>query len=427
MHSRTETLILGAGPAGIGAGIALGSECILVERASEVGGQSKTIRIGEAFFDIGGHSFHTHHQDVRELVYKSLEMFDQRRNAQCLTHGVLIPYPFQHHFHLIPDSEVVDKCATGLQAASQASSVSNFQEYIVARFGQGIADEFMIPYNQKLWAHDLRELDVDWVGERVAGAKAAVNSEGNARDSRKPLVSSSNVGYPARGGFGEIYKALAARLSDLRLGVTIRKIDSKSKRALTVEGDVFEYNRLISTLPLIEIVRLIDPYPAHLEADLQRLKYMSLICAMVAVDHPVDTDIQRVYCANSSTHAHKIAFNHNSSDWLRQRSHHGIVGEISYSPAKPTVKGNLLELFIEELVGCGFVRSRRNVLGGRLIDVKYGYPIPTRDRPAIVGRVMAFLTELDIHSIGRFGEWAYINSDEAISRGLKVTARIPAA
>src|ERR1700728_54696 len=153
MHSRTETLILGAGPAGIGAGIALGSECILVERASEVGGQSKTIRIGEAFFDIGGHSFHTHHQDVRELVYKSLEMFDQRRNAQCLTHGVLIPYPFQHHFHLIPDSEVVDKCATGLQAASQASSVSNFQEYIVARFGQGIADEFMIPYNQKLWAH----------------------------------------------------------------------------------------------------------------------------------------------------------------------------------------------------------------------------------------------------------------------------------
>jgi hypothetical protein len=51
-----------------------------------------------AVFDLGGHSFHTPHPEIRELVFDSLEMYEQKRDARCYTHGMMIPYPFQANF-----------------------------------------------------------------------------------------------------------------------------------------------------------------------------------------------------------------------------------------------------------------------------------------------------------------------------------------
>jgi hypothetical protein len=51
-------------------------------------------------------------------------------------------------------------------------------------------------------------------------------------------------------------------------------------------------------------------------------------------------------------------------------------------------------------------------------EVKFGYPIPTANRTEIVREVRDWLESVGIYSEGRFGEWAYINSDEALHRGM---------
>ena len=81
----------------------------------------------------------------------------------------------------------------------------------------------------------------------------------------------------------------------------------------------------------------------------EELEYMSLKCILVAIDHPVDTDIQRIYSADNDIPAHKTAINHNSSDWLRNRKQHGIKGEVSYSPFKQFPREDLEEWFTGQL------------------------------------------------------------------------------
>ena len=412
-------LILGSGPAGIAAAIRLGKSAVIVDKNPFIGGQSASLEIGEAVFDIGGHSFHTPHPFVRDLVYNNIEMFEQVRKAYCYSYDSLIPYPFQKSFRAIQNPAVVAECAAGLDNLDpNAPEPDSFKTFINQRFGEGIAKHFMLPYNEKLWARDLTKLDAKWVGERVAAPEGIKEKFDLAGGQRKPLQGDTVVAYPAKGGFGEIFKKLSTLAHDIRLGVTIVKIDPQAKRAYTTTGEVYEYETLISTIPVNELYQLLTYKDEMVNAGVQSLEYMSLKCVMIAVNHPVDTEIQRIYSADDDNPAHKTAINHNSSDWLRSRKHHGIMGEVSYSEFKHMKDPDVKQWFLDGLIKMNIIRSLDEVLDAKVVDVKYAYPVPTHNRPQIISNSKNFLAELDIHSVGRFGEWAYVNSDEALARGM---------
>ena len=95
MKKTIHTLIIGAGPSGIGVALSMGEDALILEQSKDFGGLSTSFSIKGAVFDFGGHSFHTPHPEVKELIYNSLEMFDQKRNAKCFFDGQVIDYPFQ--------------------------------------------------------------------------------------------------------------------------------------------------------------------------------------------------------------------------------------------------------------------------------------------------------------------------------------------
>jgi protoporphyrinogen oxidase len=96
-HAEADVLVLGAGPAGIGVGLALGERALVLDAAPEVGGLARTVDVDGATLDLGGHSFHTPHPDVRALVHGAVAMEEARRDAWCYVAGAWIPYPFQRH------------------------------------------------------------------------------------------------------------------------------------------------------------------------------------------------------------------------------------------------------------------------------------------------------------------------------------------
>src|SRR2546430_34282 len=120
MVAKGPIVVLGAGPAGLGARIGLGDRGLGLERAASPRGRGRTIELDGAVFDLGGHSFHTPHPEVRALVFQALDVYTQPRQARCYTHGVLIPYPFQAHFRDIPNPAIVAECEEGLRAAGES-------------------------------------------------------------------------------------------------------------------------------------------------------------------------------------------------------------------------------------------------------------------------------------------------------------------
>lgn len=418
MQDDKRIVVIGAGPAGIGAGLALGDRAIVVEREAEPGGLCRTLVREGAVCDYGGHSFHTPHPAIRDLVFSAVEMFEQKRDACCATNGTMIPYPFQAHFEAIGRPEVVEECRAGLALAQDGRKAADFEEYLQCRFGPGIARHFLLPYNRKLWGTDLRRMTADWAAERVAASQGTTERFDEATGRRKPLQSDTTVAYPAQGGFGAIMSALSRPLADLRLGRTVVRVDPKDRLLSLADGTSLRWDRLVSTIPLDRLLAMLPDVPSEHRAAAARLQALPLALAIVVVGHPVDTPIQRVYCADPEYPAHKTALNHNSSPSLRALPQHAIVAEVSALQEKGAILDNLAGAVASRLVEWGLVSSPGAIRATEVVSVPYGYPVPTHDRDAIVARLKDWLLDRGIHTVGRFGEWAYINADEALHRGL---------
>lgn len=423
-----DLLIIGAGPSGLAVSSRYQGRSRVLERADQVGGLCRSVEFGGAVFDIGGHSFHSPHQQAHDLVAELMgeAWHEQRRDARVWFRGSLVPYPFQSHFQELSDADVVDECRRGLPAPGSPVSTENFEAWLISRFGWGVASHFLLPYNRKLWARDLTGIVSDWVGERVAGADQDRPAGDEPR--RRPLQDGSRVGYPAQGGFGEIYEALARRCGPIELGRDVVSIDPDRRIALTDDGAAWPYRRLVSTMPLPELMRAIAGAPPDLVMASEQLEFVSLKVLMVLAAGPVGGLPQRVYVADPEMPAHKVAFNHTSSPELAARSTHAIMCEIAHSEHKPVADDDrLTESSVAWLARAGFLSAPAAALETRVVDVRYGYPVMTHDRTRIVGRLRSWLEARGIFSIGRFGAWSYVNSDACLVEGLALADRLQSA
>jgi len=90
---QVQGLVVGGGPSGLAVAYSLQGDTLVLEKEDSVGGLCRSIHHGGGVFDIGGHSFHTPHPEVYELVQDLMEggLYYQPRDARVYSHGVLIP------------------------------------------------------------------------------------------------------------------------------------------------------------------------------------------------------------------------------------------------------------------------------------------------------------------------------------------------
>jgi UDP-galactopyranose mutase len=150
------------------------------------------------------------------------------------------------------------------------------------------------------------------------------------------------------------------------------------------------------------------------------LQYMSLRVELLLAGRELETPIQRIYCAEPEIPPHKIALNHNSSDSLRQRPRHAIMAEVSLSDEKPVRVEEIARRTIDLLCELGVLTSPQDIAWTGHLDVKYAYPVYTHDRLGLVQGIKEWMERHDIYTVGRFGDWEYINSDRCVHKGLQL-------
>ena len=82
---------------------------------------------------------------------------------------------------------------------------------------------------------------------------------------------------------------------------------------------------------------------------------------------------------------------------------------------------------VDWLIANRFIESSSAVAAARVVDVKYGYPVQTHAKQAILTQISGYLEQQGIYSIGRFGSWSYANSDECMHQGLELARRLSGA
>jgi len=405
---RVKHLICGAGITGLTFADRIDHDDYLVlEADDEIGGYCKTIVQDGYVWDYSGHFFHFKNPEIeRELVSK---MGDQRvlevaKESRILFGDRLVDFPFQKNIHQLPQDDFVD-CLYELYFKDASAEPANFAEMLYAKFGKGIAERFLIPYNEKLYACDLAKLDVDAMGRFFPYA----DLEDIVRNMKRADNTSYNATftYP-EGGAIQYVHAIKSTVPDAKvsLGERLVSIDLEAKVARTERREIgFEY--LISSAPFN---RLLDM--AGLEHDPAVYSWNKVLIFNLGFDRKGPEGIHWIYYPQPELSFYRVGFYDNIFGTDRMsiyvelgRDRDAVIDEAEVERARAQV---LVDLEKAGVIDGHTLTSWHSVV----LDPAYVHI--TKASIEDVTRKKRALASRGVYSLGRYGSWTYCSIEDNI-------------
>lgn len=254
---KIKYLIIGGGISGLTLANYLKDNYLIIEKENEVGGYCRTIKKGNYIWDYAGHFFHFKTDEFKEKFLNVIPKEDiiyQDKCTKILYKNDLIDYPFQTNIHQLEKQEFID-CLYDLFNKEEKDKYDNFLDMLYGKFGKSIVEKFLKPYNEKLYAIDLTELDVDAMGRFFPYAdKEAIikNMKSNSNNSYN-----NSFLYP-KNGAGSFIKVLSDNLDKdkILLNTSVKSIDLTNKKVVLSNDKVIEYDYLINTISLPNFIKL---------------------------------------------------------------------------------------------------------------------------------------------------------------------------
>jgi protoporphyrinogen oxidase len=435
-------VIIGAGPTGLSAAWRLHErkhdDWLLVEAAPRAGGLSMSVVDDAGFtWDLGGHVLFSHYKYFDRLMEVALgdAWVEHEREAWVWMRERWIPYPFQNNMWRLPPDELV-ACLEGLVDAHRASypgPPSHFGEWLQRSFGQGLCDTFMSPYNFKVWAYPPAELGVGWMGERVATVDLArvLRNLVHQRDDVS-WGPNATFRFPLRGGTGAIWDSISRQLPQDRLafGRRVVSVDTGARRLHFADGSSTTYDRLISTMPVDQLLGLLSDLTDLAPLAPQFVHSSSHIVGIGMPGTPPEALRTKcwMYFPESQTPFYRVTVfsNYSPNNVARPGEQWSLMAEVSESTAKPVNAATLVDDVVKGFKSVGFMDDSTPILTRFHRRLEHGYPTPWLHREDVLQRVLPPLYDLGILSRGRFGAWRYevSNQDHSSLQGVEAVDHI---
>jgi protoporphyrinogen oxidase len=313
-----DLLVLGAGPAGVGAAYraATASRSVtVIERSDRVGGASASFEVSGQRVDLGSHRLHPS-TDPGILLHidRALEGTLQRRprNGRIRLAGRWIAFPLKTAdllTHLPPGfgARAAFDAATRFRRSAQRDT---FAELLRAGLGPTMCERFYFPYARKLWG-----LEPDDISGEQARRRVAASSPTKMLKRLLPGRGSEGAHfYYPRDGFGAIVESLARVATkagaDFRFGVAATEVELRDDTVgVALEsGETVEGRRLWSTIPVTVLARLVTPSaPNEVLAAAASLEFRSMVLVYLVLDADRYTEFDAHYLPEPYTPVTRIS------------------------------------------------------------------------------------------------------------------------
>jgi protoporphyrinogen oxidase len=402
---QIDTLIVGAGISGLAAAAALGDDYLILEGDTEIGGYCKTVKREGFVWDYSGHFFHFKHPDIEQYLRE--RMRDQRvlrvNKRSYIRYGdELIDFPFQKNIHQLSKAELIECLHDLYFAGRDAAAPTNFKEMLYTRFGRGISEKFLIPYNEKLYACDLSQLDIDAMGRFFPHASVAEI----IRNMREPDNSSYNqtFTYP-EGGAIEYVHALARDVDAQRiaLGESLQALDLKAHVARTSRREL-RYKRLISSEPFVRFAAR-----TGLDFDAQAFSWNKVLVFNLGFDKKGPEGVHWIYFPDRSLSFYRVGFYDNIFGSERM----SLYVEIGLAADARVDREALQKRVLADLRKASIITDHQ-LVADHAVVMDPAYVHITQRSIGEVARLKARLAQHDVYSIGRYGSWTYCSIEDNI-------------
>jgi protoporphyrinogen oxidase len=419
---HVETLIVGAGVSGLASAAALGDRDYLVlEADSEIGGYCKTVKRAGFVWDYSGHFFHFKNPEIERWLRERMgdqEVRVVKRRSFIDFQGERIDFPFQKNIHQLPKPDLI-ACLSDLYFAQRARDGGNapeersFEDMLYARFGRGICERFLVPYNEKLYACPLSNLDKDAMGRFFPHADLTEI----VRNMREP----DNAGYNQtftypRGGAIEYVKALASAVRPERIALDepLLAVDLQRRRARTARREL-GFERLISSVPLPRFAAL-----SGIAHDAGAFSWNKVVVFNLGFDRKGPDDVHWMYYPSRELAFYRVGFYDNIFGSERMSLYVEIGAAAGAAIDLPALRARVLA----DLGKAGVVREHA-LVAEHAVVMDPAYVHISQRSLAESARLKAQFASSGVHSIGRYGAWTYCSIEDNISEARALVATLP--
>ena len=391
----------------------------ILEKNKECGGLCRSV-VEEGFtFDcFGGHILYSREKWFLEWVGNILGENNQKkkRNNRILIKDRKIKYPFENDLAGLPIKDNIRCLYYYLFNKYSKTKPQNFKHWIYHTFGKGIAELYLIPYNEKIWNHKTEDMSLHWVEGRVPKPPRI--------DVLKSAIGIPTEGYkhqlyfyyPKHGGIQALIKALEQKATNIKTGFEVRKIRKQGSR--WVVNDSRSYDKLISTIPIMELIGALDDVPPKVREAAKNLKFNSLVTVLLGLDAANPTDMTAIYIPDKKFLFHRVCFMNNFSEYNSPKGKFGLVAEITVNKSELD-DSEITEHTINGLNELKLI-NKKDIVYTKVVRTKYAYVVYDSDYLANIKIVCDYVKSLGIILCGRFAEFEYLNMDACIKRALVV-------
>ena len=455
MH--VETLIIGAGPAGLTTAYELtkaGRSVAIVERdPAYVGGISRTVNYKGYRFDIGGHRFFSKSAEVEAWWTEVMgdELLQRPRSSRIYYNGKLFDYPLRAGDALSKLGPIEALRCVISYAWAQARPyrpVVSFEQWVVNNFGRRLFQIFFKTYTEKVWGMDCSEISADWAAQRIKGLnlyQAIIQSFGIGKKPRtgdeviKTLINSFR--YP-RLGPGQMWEHARDRIVErgghVMMGSTITAIRQHEGTgqwvAIVTDANGKETkvtaDHLVSTAAINELVKMLgadaDPAVAAASAG---LRYRDFVIIGLITRGKESFDDNWIYIHDPSVKVGRIQnFKSWSPDMVPDPDTACYGMEYFCNSGDDTwamADADLIARAKQEIGKLGLARPE-DIIDGSVVRQPKAYPVYDDSYKLNVDTINEGLAEhfVNLHLAGRNGMHKYNNQDHAMMTGILTAKNI---
>lgn len=390
---KAKYLILGAGPAGLTVANKLlqkGETSFLVlEKQNTAGGLCRSEDVDGAPLDIGGgHFLDVRRPKVLEFIFQFMpedewNMFD--RNSQIVVKENIINHPIEANIWQMNISDQVEYLKSIAKAGCNSDEPipTKFVDWIYWKLGSKIAEDYMIPYNQKMFSNELNQLGTYWL-EKLP----SVSFEETLISCLKKKAYGTQPGhaqfyYPKKYGYGELWLRMAETLGDkIKYNTNINSINFETKTI----NDEYQADVIINTIPWSEF-KVMTGMPKELRDGIGKLKHSSI--QVEYYDENIDTSCQWRYYPELKLAYHRILVRHNFCTDSK-----GYWTETNSERVEPSNRWSYTN--------------------------KYAYPLNTIGKPEVIEKLLSWTKSKGVYGLGRWGTWQHLNSDVTVESAMSM-------
>jgi len=397
-----------------------------------LGGLTRSVYIDDFTYDYTGHFLHLskfkNPSDITDKINLS-EWQQIEKHSYCYYKGKFVNAPFQYNLADLGKAESEMFFLSFLEAHNNKSKKSDVAEvklenYFKEEFGELIANEFLIPYNEKLLSNNLAKLNISGINrffpkpdfDKIqAGALVKKGLNGPA------VGYNSKFWYPKQDGISLLIKALLPKEKHV---IGIPEFIDIDKKIVKIGKKDYSYTDIVSSIPLPDLMKLIrsDKIDVDfLQPDAEKLNCSSTFAINIGFSIPLPKeleDLHWLYFSEKKYTFHRIGFYSNFNSFMCPANCSSIYVEVGVDKEKVNEfnQYSVLQQVFSELGTLGFFDLSKiaNYHTSMMVNAYVRFD---KQWNIVVDKSRKYLLDQSILSTGRYGKWNYTSMEDSILDG----------